>query len=101
MPASFRASRTASAPISIADLPGSLPNGCRPTPMIATSGTGLSLRLGCGHVVGGECGDHYLVAHLLGAEREHDDADLLPAPRLAVPPPPLPALHPPPPRHLH
>src|SRR5207245_2856699 len=36
-PASCRAARTASAPMSNADFPGNRPKGCRPTPMIATS----------------------------------------------------------------
>src|SRR6516165_11253228 len=36
-PASASARRIASAPISIADLPSNRPNGCRPTPITATS----------------------------------------------------------------
>ena len=36
-PASATAAKMASTPISIADLPSNRPNGCRPTPMMATS----------------------------------------------------------------
>ena len=36
-PASATAAKMASTPISIADLPSNRPNGCSPTPMIATS----------------------------------------------------------------
>src|SRR3954447_12475704 len=36
-PASTTAEKMASTPISIADLPSKRPNGCRPTPMMATS----------------------------------------------------------------
>ena len=39
MPASASASRMASTPISMADLPSKRPNGCSPTPMMATSFT--------------------------------------------------------------
>ena len=37
MPASVTAAKIASTPIAIADLPSKRPNGCRPTPMMATS----------------------------------------------------------------
>src|SRR5215831_8639359 len=93
MPASFRASRTASAPISIADLPGNRPNGCRPTPMIATSGTGASGRVSRGQVVRDEGGDHYLVAGLVSAEGQDGEGDLLADPRLAGAEPGQPGLH--------
>ena len=36
-PASARARRMATAPMSIPDTPGNRPNGCRPTPTMATS----------------------------------------------------------------
>src|SRR5215212_4159752 len=40
-PASATAAKMASTPISIADLPSNRPNGCSPTPMMATSFTRL------------------------------------------------------------
>src|SRR6201990_2134187 len=43
-PASATAAKMASTPISIAVLPSNLPNGCRPTPMMATSFMGRVYR---------------------------------------------------------
>src|SRR5215472_12906127 len=40
-PASARARRIAIAPISIAVTPANRPNGCKPTPMMATSATSI------------------------------------------------------------
>src|SRR6478609_3344662 len=63
-PASPNARRTASAPMSIADLSPHRPKGCRPTPMIATSD--MSGLLGDGR----EREHEHLGAVRVGAERD-------------------------------
>src|SRR4051812_44780253 len=84
MPASFMADRIASSPISIADLPGNRPNGCRPTPMIATSSIGSSLRRSSrGRGGRGEGVDHDLVPVVIDAERDHGQLPVLSDLRLA------------------
>src|SRR5690606_9805896 len=67
-PASERASLTASAPISSADLPAKRPNGCRPTPTIATSMVS-PLRVGLDDGLEGEDGP---LAALLVLSERHD-----------------------------
>src|SRR6478609_2364108 len=64
-PASATAAKIASTPISIADLPSKRPNGCRPTPMMATSFIGGSSLDG----LASERDD--LVAVVVGGERNH------------------------------
>src|SRR5262245_7509 len=71
-PASTSAARSASAPMSIADLGPKRPNGCSPTPMIATSSTSARLldrRERVGHDLG---------AVLVDPERHDDHLDVHP-----------------------
>src|SRR5262245_4212041 len=87
-PASSSARRIATAPISMPDTPANRPNGCSPTPMIATSipmgrsllgGVPASLTLApisTSHRPERE--RHDLVAILIGAERHHDELHLHP-----------------------
>src|SRR5262245_8266861 len=73
-PASSSAFRIATAPISIPDTPANRPNGCSPTPMIATSIPIAALP----SVDGSERERHDLVAIIVGAERHHDELHLHP-----------------------
>src|SRR3954454_20671156 len=68
-PASARARRIATAPMSMPDIPSKRPNGCSPTPMIATSSISASRLSACD---GAKREGHDLGAVVLGAER-HDD----------------------------
>src|SRR3954454_4906592 len=70
-PASARANWIASAPICMAVL-SNLPNGCRPTPMMATS---LLISGSFSNRREGECDD--LVAFLIRGQRHHGEFDLL------------------------
>src|SRR5215207_1222291 len=69
-PALATAAKMASTPIAIADLPSKRPNGCRPTPMMATSFISLILS----RPAEGE--RHKLVALDIGGERNHGQLDL-------------------------
>src|SRR4051794_2307591 len=69
-PASTTAEKMASTPISIADLPSKRPNGCRPTPMMATSFMRQSSLDG----FEGERDD--LVAVVVSGERNHRQLDV-------------------------
>src|SRR6476661_3863402 len=68
-PASVHAARMASAPISSADLGPKRPNGCSPTPMMATSS--MSIPLGRPEGVG-----HDLGAVLVGPEGDDDELEV-------------------------
>src|ERR1700722_12665707 len=71
-PASARADLAASAPMLSAVLPGNRPNGCRPTPTMATSGTLYLLRAGrTGGIV--RAGDGVRPGGGVRGEREGDD----------------------------
>src|SRR4051794_6892164 len=69
-PASARARRIATAPMSMPDMPSKRPNGCNPTPMIATSSISASHRR--------EREGHDLGAVVVGAERHDDQLHLAP-----------------------
>src|SRR5262245_7912162 len=70
--ASASARRIAMAPISIAETPGKRPNGCSPTPMIATS-----IRYPLWVLVDRpECEGDDLVALVVGAERNQHELHL-------------------------
>src|SRR3954470_22433841 len=68
-PAAPRAARMASAPISSADLGPKRPNGCSPTPMMATSS--MSVLLGRAEGVG-----HDLGAVVVGPEGNDDQLEV-------------------------
>src|SRR5437867_3675061 len=73
-PASSSAFLIATAPISIPDTPAKRPNGCSPTPMIATSIPMAVLP----SLDRSERERHDLVAIIVGAERHHDQLHLHP-----------------------
>src|SRR6478735_9660328 len=70
-PASATAAKMASTPISMADLPSNRPNGCRPTPMIATSFVIFGILSGPAR---GERDD--LAAIVVGGVRHHGQLDV-------------------------
>src|SRR5690606_6689465 len=72
MPASWRAARTASAAMSMADLSPKRPKGCSPTPMIATSFTSATSLA----VHRREREGQHLGAVVVGAERHDLELDL-------------------------
>src|SRR5215813_12488241 len=71
MLASANAAWIASAPISMADLPSKRPNGCRPTPIMATSFISASSASGRREGKG-----HDLVALVVGGKRHHGQLDV-------------------------
>src|SRR4051794_35083958 len=72
-PASARARRIATAPMSMPDMPSKRPNGCSPTPMMATSSIATPLSAGRREREG-----HDLGAVVVGAERYDDQLHLAP-----------------------